>query len=145
VISVDPIEAAMWRASIERSQPTGLAAYIVAESMAAEVLALGQVVIVDAVNAVAPAREQWCELASRMAVPLRVLEVVCSNEQLHRQRLEERRRDIEGFHEPSWEDVQRRKVEYLPWSEDRLVLDTAADLEDNVAAALRYLDSDLIT
>ncbi|MFF1344342.1 AAA family ATPase [Streptomyces sp. NPDC058290] len=26
VVSVDPIEAAMWRAGVERAQPTGLAA-----------------------------------------------------------------------------------------------------------------------
>jgi predicted kinase len=30
VLSVDPIEAAMCRAGIDRTQPTGLAAYVVA-------------------------------------------------------------------------------------------------------------------
>ncbi|MFF1839063.1 AAA family ATPase [Streptomyces sp. NPDC058231] len=34
VVSVDPIEAAMWRAGVARDQPTGLAAYVVAEAVA---------------------------------------------------------------------------------------------------------------
>lgn len=30
-VRVDEIEAAMWRADVDRAQPTGLAAYVVAE------------------------------------------------------------------------------------------------------------------
>jgi hypothetical protein len=63
VLSVDPIEAAMCRAGIERTQPIGLAAYVVAEAVAGDILALGQSVVVDAVNAVEPARQMWRELA----------------------------------------------------------------------------------
>jgi hypothetical protein len=39
VLSVDPIESAMWRAGLDRAQPTGLAAYLVAESIALDSLA----------------------------------------------------------------------------------------------------------
>jgi len=101
VVSVDPIEAALWRAGVERTQPTGLAAYLAAEAIADGVLALGQAVIVDAVNAVEPAREQWRELAARRRVPLAFVEVVCSSPELHRTRLAARRRDIAGFDEPT--------------------------------------------
>ncbi|MFE2475231.1 AAA family ATPase [Streptomyces sp. NPDC059389] len=62
VVSVDPIEAAMWRAGVERTQPTGLAAYLVAEAVADTALGLGQSVIIDAVNAVqghASSGEGW--------------------------------------------------------------------------------------
>jgi predicted kinase len=76
VVSVDPVEAAMWRAGVERGQPTGLAAYLVAEAVADGVLALGQSVIVDAVNAVEAARGQWRTLAGRHGVPVVFLEVV---------------------------------------------------------------------
>jgi hypothetical protein len=48
VLSIDPMEAAMWRAGIGRDEPTGLAAYVVVETLASEILALGQAVIVDA-------------------------------------------------------------------------------------------------
>src|SRR4051794_35406146 len=57
IVSVDPIEAAIWRSGIDKNQPTGLAAYEVAKAIAGEQLALGLSVIIDAVNAVEAARQ----------------------------------------------------------------------------------------
>ena len=86
VISVDPIESAILSAGIDSDQPTGLAAYLVAETMAESVLVGGGGVIVDAVNAVEPAREQWVQLAARQEAAIRFVEVVCSDPELHRER-----------------------------------------------------------
>ncbi|HET9168155.1 MAG TPA: AAA family ATPase [Actinospica sp.] len=139
VVSVDPIEAALRRSGIDRGQPTGLAAYLVAEAVADGILALGQTVIVDAVNAVEPARLQWRALAARHRVRLAVIEVVCSSSELHRRRLEARDRGIEGFAEPTWEDVERVRAEYQPWTDRRLVLDSVAELSGNVKQALEFI------
>ncbi len=139
VLSVDPVEAALWRAGIDREQPTGLAAYVVAEAMAADVLALGQTVVVDAVNDAEEAREQWRRLAARKNVPLAWIEVVCSDPDLHRSRLEGRRRDLPGFPEPAWDSLPARRAELGSWDGERLVLDSVEDLEDNVEAALDHL------
>ena len=87
VVSVDPIEAAILRAGIDADQPTGLAAYLVAEALAENVLRAGHGVIVDAVNAVDPAREQWVNLAARTGEKLKFVEVVCSDTDVHRARL----------------------------------------------------------
>lgn len=92
VVSVDPIEAAMWRAGVTRDQPTGLAAYVVAEAVADGVLGMDQTVIVDAVNAVEAARGQWRSLADRHDVPAVFIEVLCSDPVVHRRRLESRSR-----------------------------------------------------
>ena len=140
VLSVDPAEAAMWRAGVSKSEPTGLAAYMVVEALAAEQIALGHDVIVDAVNAVEPARAQWRALANRLDVDLRFIEVQCSDPDIHRRRLEGRRRGIEGFYEPSWNDVQRRREEFAAWSDGRLTLDSMGARLDNLRAALKYLD-----
>ncbi|MFE6054252.1 AAA family ATPase [Kitasatospora sp. NPDC056446] len=139
VVSVDPIEAAMWRAGVARSQPTGLAAYIVAEAVADGVLAVGRPVIVDAVNAVEPARAQWRSLADRHGVRAAFIEVVCPDPAVHRRRLEGRSRGIEGFAEPTWEAVERLRDEFAPWTDQRLVLDTTADLTSTAATALEFL------
>ena len=139
VVSVDPIEAALLRAGIERDQPTGIAAYAVAEAIASAMLELDQPVIVDAVNAVEPARAQWRALATRHGVRLDVIEVVCSDASVHRSRLEGRRRELDSFPEPTWEDVLRRSEEYEPWTDARLVVDTVAPLEDCVDEAARYV------
>ncbi|MFF4402272.1 AAA family ATPase [Streptomyces sp. NPDC001480] len=139
VVPVDPIEAAMWSAGVDRGQPTGLAAYLVAEAVADGVLALGQSVIIDAVNAVEAARQQWRTLADRHRVPVVFVEVVCSDLRVHQQRLERRSRGIVGFEEPTWQAIQERRAEYEPWTEHRLVLDSIADLASNVTKAQEHL------
>jgi predicted kinase len=139
VVSVDPIEAAMYRAGIDRAQPTGLAAYVVAEAIARGILALGQSVIVDAVNAVEPARQMWRDLAASQRVVLRWIEVMCSDPDVHRRRLESRSRGDGALSEPTWEDVQTRRGEYALWTEDRLTLDTTGELVDNVAMVVRHV------
>lgn len=139
VVSVDPVEAAMWIAGIDRTQPTGLAAYVVAETVAQEQLRLGHDVIVDAVNDVEPARQQWRDLAGRTGVDLLFVEVVASDADEHRRRLEARERDIKGFPEPTWESVEARRVGFAEWSEDRLRLDFSLESAANaslVAAAV---------
>lgn len=141
VLSVDPIDAAMRQSGIGAGQPTGLAAYVVAEVLARRMLALGLAVVIDAVNAVAAARAQWAAVGADLDVPVRVIEVTCSDPELHRRRLAARRRDLPGFPEPSWSDVLATRGGYVPWTVDRLVLDSVDDLDGNVARALAYLAS----
>ena len=139
VVSVDPVEAALWRAGIDREQPTGLAAYAVAHTVAAENLRLEQTVVVDAVNDDAQARAAWVELARQRSAPVRFIEVTCPDEELHRRRLLGRRRRIDGFPEPSWESVQARRPAFEAWEQRRLVLDSREPLEVLTARALEHL------
>lgn len=123
VLSVDPIEAAMWRSEIPASM-TGLAAYGVAEAIAGENLRLGLGVIVDAVNPVAAARDGWVSLAARQGAGLAFVECTCPSPDVHRQRIEGRRRGIAGMDETTWDMVEARRREYEPWTCDRIALDT---------------------
>jgi predicted kinase len=138
VISVDPVEAAMWISGIPKEM-TGIAAYAVVSAIAREQLRLGLSVVVDAVNPVEIAREMWRVLAREQAAELLVIECVCSARQLHRQRVEARQRSIPGMPEVTWERVEERRAEYEPWQDERLVLDTAQDIEGVAAAALSYV------
>lgn len=135
VISVDPVEAALWRAGIDRTQPTGLAAYTVVEAVAEEVLTGGLPVVVDAVNAVEPARAMWQDLGARHGIRVEPVKVVCSDPGVHRRRLEHRSRGIVGFPEPTWEDVLA--LEYEPW--DVFTVDTVRPLDECVEQAVRHL------
>jgi len=144
VVSVDPIESAILGAGIDPDQPTGLAAYLVAETIAEAVVAGGGGVIVDAVNAVEPAREQWLKLAARQNAPVRFVEVVCSDAELHRSRLEARNRQLPHFTEPSWHAVEQSLDEWEPWSGatgavPRITLDSVQPLGVNVERALAFL------
>ncbi len=102
VVSVDPIEDALHRAGLAPSFETGLAAYLAAEVVARDALRLGRAVVVDAANYVEPARAQWRSLAAQSGAELQWVEVVCSDEGLHRERLGARDR---GFG-PSLERVE---------------------------------------
>jgi predicted kinase len=145
VVSVDPLESAILSAGIDADQPTGLAAYLVAETLAGAVLQGGNSVIVDAVNGVSPAREQWVELAERFGDAIKFIEVVCSDPELHRERLEARNRVLPHVSEPTWHAVEQSLDEYDEWtgpsaSVDRLTLDTIAPIETLVDRALVFLE-----
>ncbi|MBC7724430.1 MAG: ATP-binding protein [Burkholderiaceae bacterium] len=140
VVSVDPIEAAILTAGIDDDQPTGLAAYLVAGTIAESVLSAGQTIVVDAVNAVGPAREQWVELAKRHGVPLKFVETMCSDGDLHRTRLVARR--LPGAVENH--AVEQSLEDYAQWTGPsagvaRITLDTSHSVASNVAAALAFL------
>jgi predicted kinase len=140
VFSVDPIESSILRSGIPRRFETGLAAYFVAETLAAEQLQLGLSVVIDAVNSVQQARDMWRSLSVRFEAQLILIECQLAPE-IHRQRIEARVRNLAGIPEVSWEDVETRRKEYLPWQESRLVLDTSASVESCVAEALEYINS----
>ncbi|MFJ4677970.1 AAA family ATPase [Kitasatospora sp. NPDC088783] len=118
VVSVDPIEAAMRRAGTGPEQPTGLAAYAVAEAVAEAVAdgvpAPGQHVIVDAANAVEAARGQWRAPASRHGGSALFPEAACPDPELHRRRLAGRSRGIADFPEPTRAPVQWLRAEFEP-------------------------------
>lgn len=137
VLSVDPIEAAMWSGGIPKEM-TGIAAYTVACTVAREQLRLGLSVVVDAVNPVEAVREMWRALAREQGAQFLVIECVCSDPQRHRKRVDGRTRDIPGMLEVTWERVEERRREYDPWLDDRLVLDTARDFEFVADAAVAY-------
>jgi predicted kinase len=124
VFSVDPIEAAMWRAGLAKID-TGVAAYEVARTLADEHLRLRIPVIVDAVNPVEAPRAAWRNLAAKHRVSLKIIECVCSDETMLRQRIESRVRSVAGTHEMTWSRLLQRRAEYEAWTDPRLVLDTA--------------------
>jgi predicted kinase len=145
IVSVDPIENAILSAGIDSDQPTGLAAYLVAETIAGAVIESGHHVIVDAVNAVDPAREQWVELAQRLGEPLRFIEVTCSDPELHRERLESRYKELEHVNEPTWHAVEQSLDEYSEWGGSsaavpRIRLDSVNPLGVNIEAAIAFLE-----
>ena len=139
VLGVDQAEAAMWRAGVSPSGPTHHAAYLVVGALAAEQLALGHDVIVDAVNGPEQARAQWRDLAGQTGAELRFIVVECRDDRVYRDRVARRSRSIEGFPEPTWEGVLRRRAQFPPWTDERLVIDSVNPRAANIQAALEYL------
>jgi hypothetical protein len=86
-------------------------------------------------------RDVWRRVAAETRVPLKAIEVICSDADLHRSRLEGRRRGLRAYPEPSWSDVVRRASEVEAWTTPRLVLDSAGDPGEMLEAVRRYLDA----
>ncbi|MGN6273764.1 MAG: AAA family ATPase [Protaetiibacter sp.] len=144
VVSVDPIEAAILSAGIDADQPTGLAAYLVAEAFADAVIGGGASIIVDAVNAVNPAREQWLKLAERQKADIRFIEVVCSDAELHSERLAARAARLAAASLPDSFAVEQSLDEWEDWTGAsgaiaRITLDSVEPLGVNVERALAFL------
>ncbi|HEX5295208.1 MAG TPA: NUDIX domain-containing protein [Streptosporangiaceae bacterium] len=80
VLGVDQAEAAMRRAGVSPAGAARHAASLVVAALAAEQLALGHDVVVDAANGPELAREHWRELAGQRHADLRVIVVECGPE-----------------------------------------------------------------
>lgn len=109
--------------------------YAVAYAVAADNLRVGRSVIADCVNPWPLTRSAWQDVAGRAGVPIINVEIVCSDENEHRRRVESRAPDIAGHILPTWADVVAR--DYRPWEGERIVIDTASlDVYESVQTIL---------
>ena len=85
--------------------------------------------------------DEWRALAARLGARFALVECLCSDADVHRARIEGRRRDIPGWYELTWEGVQRSRDAYRPLSAPKVVLDAVDPVEDNLALVRRFLDA----
>ena len=137
VLAVDTVDFTLQRYEVTEARP-GFAAYGVVAALAEVQLKIGHHVIIDAVNPGRSARQLWVDLAERLGVSLKVVEVVCGNDAEHRRRVEARfaERDHDGV--PDWVRVLERQSEYEPYLGPRLVVDTYL-AEEPVGPVVSYL------
>jgi len=121
-LRIDTIEQAI-RNSGALAHDVGRSGYMVAIELALSNLRLGHTVIADCVNPVAESRIAWSEAASKAGVPLVNIQVICSDKNEHRRRVETRQVDIPGLTPPNWQSVLEH--EYEAWAEAPFCIDTA--------------------
>jgi predicted kinase len=138
-LRIDVIEQALRSANV-LAAGVGASGYLVANALAESNLANNRTVVADCVNPVDESRHGWRRTAIRSATSLIEVEVVCSDLNEHRRRVEQRRADIEGLTLPTWQAVQARH--YEPWLEPHIVIDTARLTPDEAVAIIaRELDA----
>ena len=91
--------------------------------LAEDNLNLGLTVIADSVNPLDITRGAWAEVARDANARLINVEIICTDEAEHRRRVETRSSDIPDLVLPNWDKVKSR--EYHPWTQPRIVIDTA--------------------
>lgn len=106
--------------------------------IAEQQLRSGRSCILDLVAREQP-RQEWAALADRYRASFAVVECICSDVEVHRSRVDGRRRDIPGWYELTWESVERGRQLYEPLSEPKVVVDAIEPLEHNVSVVMRHL------
>ena len=135
----DVIEASLWRSGVGAEQGSGQVAEDMLTTLAGSQLDHGQGAVLDTVAGRNASRTAWREVAEAQGASFVLVECVCSDEDLHRSRIDGRTRNIPGWYELTWDDVQRSRKKYEPWTEERLVLDAVDPASQNLDAALAYI------
>ena len=143
VFAKDLLEATLVRSGLGKHQycqeRLGYAGYELLTTLAERQLQLGQSAILDSVATFERIRQQWRDLAARYEATFGVIECICSDESLHRSRLNGRQRHIPDWVELSWADVLAVRERFEPWTDDRLVVDAVNPVEENITVVLTYL------
>ncbi len=143
VFAKDWLEATLVRNGLNpiiESNPPRSIGYELLTVLAERQLRLGQSVILDSVAGSQTIRSTWHQLSEQYDADWRVIECLCSDEALQRARLQDRKRNIPGWHELEWSEVERVKQYYLPWEGERLVLDMIHPLAENLFKAQKYCE-----
>jgi predicted kinase len=136
-VRIDSIEQAI-RDSGVLDRTLDDAGYRVAYVVAEDNLRMGRTVVADCVNPVQITRDAWIGVANRAQARTVEVEIVCSDPQQHRQRVENRVSDISGLKLPTWDEVISR--EYEPSQRKHIVIDTARrTVSDSVNELLQLL------
>ena len=143
VFAKDRLEATLLRCGLKPSsadKSLGFASYELLTVLAERQLVLRQSVILDSVAATKTIRSAWYQLAEQYRANCRIIECVCSDESFHRSRLEQRQRNIPGWHELEWSEVDGVRRYYSPWEGEHLVLDMTHPFDENFLKAKTYCE-----
>jgi predicted kinase len=136
-LRIDSIEQAI-RDSGVVSQSLNDAGYRAGYAVAEDNLRSGRTVIADSVNPLKITRDAWIGVADLAQVSAVEVEVVCSDPEQHKRRVETRASDVEGLRPPTWQEVVSR--EYEPWERPHIVIDTAShSVAENVKRIRKIL------
>jgi predicted kinase len=113
--------------------------YALLSTLAERQLLLGQSVILDSPAAQTHIRQQWHGLACQYHARFCRIETICSDLQLHRSRVDGRTRGIAGWHELTWDHVERMRTRYESWDDDHLTIDAINPLATNLQTMFAYI------
>jgi hypothetical protein len=97
-----------------------------------------QSVLLDCVARIG-AFPRWLAIAAEHGVPLRVVECICSDAEVHRSRVVGRIRAIPGWYELEWSNVETARARYEPLAVEKIVVDAVDPIERNLARVRAHL------
>lgn len=125
---------------IERAvELAGQLSYELLIGLARDNLTLGHSVILDSPAGYRTFREKVEQLARTTQAELKLIECICTDEGLLRDRIERRGRDLPDYRAQDWDAYRREQAAFERLSGPRLIVDTAETLQINVRKVLNYL------
>jgi predicted kinase len=97
--------------------------YRLSYRVASDNLNLGQHVVADSCNPINLTRREWENVAKESSSIFVNIEVLCSDKEEHKRRVETRECEAKNLIFPTWEEVENR--EYHAWKSERITIDTA--------------------
>lgn len=129
-LRIDSIEQAIRESGVVAGSIDD-AGYRAAYAIADDNLRLGRNVIGDSVNGWSVTRNAWRDTGVRAGAQLIEVEIMCSDPEEHRRRVETRDSEVPRLILPDWQAVIGR--DYEPWDRDHLTIDTGVrSIEDCV-------------
>jgi predicted kinase len=119
-IRIDTIEQAIRDLCNFNVQAEG---YRLAYRIVEDNLNIGNNVISDQCNPIKLTRKEWENIALKNKCKYINIEIICSNKIEHKNRVENRKEEIENLKLPTWEEIMER--EYDKWEEEHIIIDTA--------------------
>ncbi|MBI4763978.1 MAG: AAA family ATPase [Deltaproteobacteria bacterium] len=139
-LRIDTIEQALRDLCSIEVQSEG---YRLSYRIASDNLRLGMSVVADSCNPVRLTRQEWERVALKAQADHQNIEIICSDPDEHRLRVETRISTISGLRLPTWNEVENR--EYQEWTSDRIIVDTANKSEiecvNELLSALSHLQA----
>tara|TARA_B100001564_G_C20658505_1_gene680423 strand:+ start:699 stop:1244 length:546 start_codon:yes stop_codon:yes gene_type:complete len=122
-LRIDTMETAIKQSLLKPSDVID-AGYMAGFGLAVDNLMLGNHVVADSVNPIELSRQSWRDCALKANVPFIEIEVLCSNIDEHKHRIQTRVSDIKGHVGPTWSQVEQRQYEL--WKDiDGIRVDTS--------------------
>jgi predicted kinase len=112
--------------------------YSLIDNICEKQLRNGQSAVIDCVARFG-VEQRWAAAAAERGARFTVIECCCSDEAVHRGRIEWRKRDIPGWYELEWEGVRRGLATYEPLAGEKLVVDAVDPLDINLARVRAYV------
>ena len=97
--------------------------YRLAYKIVEDNLKIGNNVISDQCNPINLTRKEWNNVALKNNCKYINIEIVCSNKEEHKRRIENRQTEIENLKLPTWKEII--KIEYESWDEEHITIDTS--------------------
>jgi predicted kinase len=121
-------------------QLAGSLSYELLIDLARDNLTLGLTVVLDSPAAYQIFRDKVKLLARSLKVNLRLIECICTDERLLRQRIEHRGDDLPDHRTRDWSAFQRDRGRFEQLTDRRLIVDTAESLALNLRKIKAYLE-----